>query len=74
VLSLQRGILPKKALAIVRRRVLTIPRGLETFQPPCPGADTYPILTSNPAGCCNGAKMFRSEQKNYVIAAKTVFT
>jgi hypothetical protein len=55
-------------------RVLTIPRGLETFQPPGPGADTCPIWTPNPAACCNGAKMCRSEQNICVIVAKIVFT
>jgi hypothetical protein len=54
-------------------RVLTIPRGLETFQPPGPGADTCPIWTSNPADCCNGAKIYRLEQNIYIIVAKIMF-
>jgi hypothetical protein len=56
-----------------KRRVLRIPRGLETFQPPGAGADTCPIWTPNPARCCIGAKICRSEQKNCVILAKKYF-
>jgi hypothetical protein len=33
-------------------------RGLETFQPPRPGADMCPIWSFNPLGCCNEAKMY----------------
>jgi hypothetical protein len=54
-------------------KVLRIPRGPETFQPPGPGADTCPIWTPNPGGCCNGAKICRSEQKNCIILAKKYF-
>jgi hypothetical protein len=55
------------------RGVLTIPWGLETFQPPGPGADTCPIWTFNPAGCCTRAKTCCLKQNICVIVEKNYF-